>query len=51
LLPRQSDHQSQRLLDGLLLGRVPGNLLGFSHQRVIDLDIGAHGSAPFSWCV
>jgi hypothetical protein len=25
---------------------VPGNLLGFGHQRIIDIYIGAHHSAP-----
>jgi hypothetical protein len=42
LLPSQSDHQTERLFYRLLLGCVSGNSLGFCHQRIIDLDIGAH---------
>jgi len=48
LLPSQPDHQAKRLFHRLLLVSVPGSLLRFRHQRVIDLDIGAqawlHGS-------
>jgi hypothetical protein len=42
LLPSQPDHQTQRLVHRLLLGCVPGSLLGFRHQCVIDLDGGTH---------
>jgi hypothetical protein len=43
MLPPQSDHQSEGLLYSLFLGCVSGGLLGFSHEDIIDLDIGAHG--------
>jgi hypothetical protein len=49
LLP-QSDHQSEGLLYSLLLGCVSGGLLGFSHEDIIDFDIGAHGPHSVS-CV
>jgi hypothetical protein len=41
-LSPQLDHQTQRILDGLLFGRLAGGFLSFRHKRVIDLDIGAH---------
>ena len=44
MLPPHSDHQSERLLHSSFLGCVSGGLLGFSHEDVIDFDIGAHGS-------
>jgi hypothetical protein len=43
MLPPQSDHQSQCLLHSLFLGCVSRGLLGFSHEDVINFDIGAHG--------
>ena len=43
MLPPQSDHQSECLLHGLFLGCVSRGLLGFSHEDIIDFDIGAHG--------
>jgi hypothetical protein len=43
MLPPQSDHQSEGLPYGLFLGCVSGRLLGFSHEDIIDFDIGAHG--------
>ena len=46
MLPPQSDHQSECLLHSLFLGWVSRGLLGFSHQDIIDFDIGAH--APHS---
>jgi hypothetical protein len=45
MLPPQSDHQSERLLHSLLFGCVSRDLLGFSHEDIIDFDIGAHGLA------
>ena len=50
MLPPQSDHQSERLLHSLSLGCVSGGLLCFSHEAVIDFDIGAHESHSVS-CV
>jgi hypothetical protein len=47
MLPPQSDHQSERLLHSLFLGCVSRGLLGFSHEDIIDFDIGAHGR-PYS---
>ena len=43
MLPPQSDHQSECLLDSLFLGSMSRGLLGFSHEDIIDFDIGAHG--------
>jgi hypothetical protein len=43
MLPPQSDHQSECLLHSLFLGCVSRGLLGFSHEDIIDFDIGAHG--------
>jgi len=40
----QSDHQPQRLLDRLLLGRKAANALCFRQERFIDVDIGAYPS-------
>jgi hypothetical protein len=51
MLPPQSDHQSERLLHGSFLGCVSGGLLGFSHEDVIDFDIGAHGPAFGIMCI
>ena len=48
MLPVQSDHQSECLLDSLLLGCVSRGLLGLSHEDVVDFDIGAHGSHSVS---
>lgn len=42
MLPPQSDHQSERLFHSLFLSCVSGGLLRFSHEDVIDFDIGAH---------
>jgi hypothetical protein len=50
-LPPQSDHQAERLLHSLLFGRVPRDLLGFSHEDIIDFDIGAHGPAFRVVCI
>jgi hypothetical protein len=44
MLPPHSDHQSECLLHSLFLGCVSGGLLGFSHEDIIDFDIGAHGA-------
>jgi hypothetical protein len=46
MLPPHSDHQSEGLLHSLFLGCVSRGPLGFSHEDIIDLDIGAHG--PYS---
>jgi len=43
VLPPQSNHQSQCLLHSLFLGCVSRGLLGFSHEDIVDFDIGAHG--------
>ena len=48
MLPPQSDHQSKGLLYSLFLGCVSRGFLGFSHEDIIDFDIGAHG--PHSVC-
>jgi hypothetical protein len=50
VLPPQSDHQSESLLHSLFLGCVSRGLLGFSHEDIIDFDIGAHGATSAS-CV
>jgi hypothetical protein len=50
MLPPQSDHQSEGLLHSLFLGCVSRGLLGFSHEDIIDFDIGAHGPHSVS-CV
>jgi hypothetical protein len=50
-LPLQVDHQAERLLDRLLLGRLARGLLGFRHQRIIDLDIGAHELSSVIMCI
>jgi hypothetical protein len=50
MLPPQSDHQSECLLHSLFLGCVSRGLLGFSHEDIIDFDIGAHGPDSVS-CV
>jgi len=42
MLPPQSDHQSECLLHSLFLGCVSRGLLRFSHEDIIDFDIGAH---------
>jgi hypothetical protein len=42
MLAPQSNHQSEGLLYSLFLGCVSGGLLGFSHEDIIDFDIGAH---------
>ena len=42
MLPPQSDHQSECLLHSLFLGCVSRGLLGFSHEDIINFDIGAH---------
>ena len=43
MLAPQFDHQSECLLHSLFLGCVSRGLLGFSHEDIIDFDIGAHG--------
>jgi hypothetical protein len=50
MLPPQSDHQSECLHHSLFLGCVSRGLLGFSHEEIIDFDIGAHGP-HFGSCV
>jgi Sel1 repeat len=45
VLPSQPDHQTKRLFYRLLLGCMSGSFLGFGHQPIIDLDIGAHRRA------
>jgi hypothetical protein len=44
-LSAQSDHQSERLLHGLLLGSAARRSLGFRHEGIIDVDIGSHAAA------
>jgi len=51
MLPPQSDHQSECLLHSLFLGCVSRGLLGFSHEDIIDFDIGAHGPHSVSFRV
>jgi hypothetical protein len=47
MLPSQFNHQTERVFHRLLLACMSGSLLGFCHQRVVDLDIGAHRRSIF----
>jgi hypothetical protein len=51
MLPPQSDHQSECVLHSLFLGCVSRGFLGFSHEGIIDFDIGAHGPPHSVSCV
>jgi hypothetical protein len=50
-LPPQSNHQSECLLHGLLLGCVSGGLLRFSHEDIVDFDIRAHRHTSVVECI
>jgi hypothetical protein len=49
--PRAPVATSLSITDRLLLGCVSGDLLGFRHQRVINLDIGPHWRRSVARCI